>query len=84
MAGTIGLIGILVGGQIDPLPIMRKSLKVQGIYVGSRRMFTDMNRAIAAHELKPVIHETFSFEEARSAYHAMEAAGHFGKLVVSA
>ncbi|MCP5083557.1 MAG: NAD(P)-dependent alcohol dehydrogenase [Alphaproteobacteria bacterium] len=82
VAGTIGLIGILVGGEINPLPIMRKSLRVQGIYVGSRRMFADMNRAIAAHGLKPVIHETFAFEEAKSAYHAMEAAGHFGKLVV--
>ncbi|MEM1197721.1 MAG: NAD(P)-dependent alcohol dehydrogenase [Pseudomonadota bacterium] len=82
VAGTIGLIGILVGGQIDPLAIMRKSLKVQGIYVGSRRMFADMNRAIETHGLKPVIHESFAFEDARSAYHAMEAAGHFGKLVV--
>ena len=26
VAGTIGLIGILAGGQINPLPIMRKSL----------------------------------------------------------
>ncbi len=84
VAGTIGLIGILVGGQIDPLPIMRKSLRVQGIYVGSRRMFTEMNRAIAAHGLRPVVHETFKFEDAKSAFHAMEAAGHFGKLVVSA
>lgn len=83
VAGTIGLIGILVGGQIDPLPIMRKSLKVQGIYVGSRRMFTEMNRAIAAHQLHPVIRETFPFQEAKSAYHAMAAAGHFGKLVVT-
>ncbi len=82
VAGIIGLIGILVGGEINPLALMRKSLRVQGIYVGSRRMFADMNRAIAAHDLRPVIHETFEFEDAKSAYHAMEAAGHFGKLVI--
>lgn len=83
VAGTIGLIGILAGGQINPLPIMRKSQRVQGIYVGSRRMFTEMNRAIELHKLKPVIHETFDFEDAPAAYRAMEGAGHFGKLAVS-
>ena len=82
VAGTIGLIGILVGGEINPMPIMRKSMTVQGIYVGSRRMFADMNKAIATHEMRPVVHETFEFEDAPSAYHAMQAAGHFGKLVI--
>ena len=28
-----------------------------------------MNQAIATHTLKPVIDETFAFEDARSAYH---------------
>jgi NADPH:quinone reductase-like Zn-dependent oxidoreductase len=82
VAGTISLIGVLSGGLIDPAQAMRKSIKVQGIYVGSRRMFTDMNRAIAAHAMKPVIDRVFSFEDARAAYHAMQAAGHFGKLVI--
>ncbi|MEM7424687.1 MAG: NAD(P)-dependent alcohol dehydrogenase [Pseudomonadota bacterium] len=83
VAGTIGLIGILAGGQINPLAIMRKSQRVQGIYVGSHRMFRDMNRAISLHQLKPVIHEEFAYDAAPDAYRAMEAAGHFGKLVVS-
>lgn len=82
VAGTISLIGVLSGGLIDPAQAMRKSIKVQGIYVGSRRMFLDMNRAIGAHRMKPVIDRTFAFEDARSAYHAMQAAGHFGKLVI--
>ncbi len=82
VAGTVGLIGILAGGEINPMPIMRKSMTVQGIYVGSRRMFSDMNRAITTHKMRPIVHETFEFEDAPSAYHAMQAAGHFGKLVV--
>ena len=45
-------------------------------------MFTDMNRAIEAHKLKPVINQTFDFKDARSSYHAMRVAGHFGKLVI--
>ena len=82
IAGTIGLIGVLTGGRIDPTPVMRKSITLQGIYVGSRRLFQDMNRAIAAAQLHPVIDDTFAFEEAPEAYRAMKAAGHFGKLVI--
>jgi len=82
VAGTISLIGVLSGGQIDPAQFMRKSIKMQGIYVGSRRMFLDMNKAIGVNKLKPVIDKTFPFQDARAAYHTMQAAGHFGKLVI--
>ncbi|MEQ8356206.1 MAG: NAD(P)-dependent alcohol dehydrogenase [Kiloniellaceae bacterium] len=82
VAGTIGFIGVLAGGQVNPRPIMSKSLTVQGIYVGSRNLFRDMNRAIAAAELRPVIDTSFAFEDAPAAYRALQAAGHFGKLVI--
>ena len=82
IAGTIAFIGVLAGGQVNPRPIMGKSLTLQGIYVGSRNLFRDMNRAIAASGLRPVIDRTFAFEEAPQAYRAMKAAGHFGKLVI--
>ncbi|MDF1791327.1 MAG: NAD(P)-dependent alcohol dehydrogenase [Thalassobaculaceae bacterium] len=84
VGGTIGLIGVLTGGEINPTLIMRKSLAVQGIYVGSYKMFTDMNAAISLHKLEPVIDTTFAFDDAKSAYRAMEAAGHFGKIVITA
>ncbi|MDG2284782.1 MAG: NAD(P)-dependent alcohol dehydrogenase [Alphaproteobacteria bacterium] len=82
VGGSIGLIGVLTGGQINPTLVMRKSIRLQGIYVGSRQMFEDMNRAVAHHEMRPVIDQCFDFGDARAAYHAMRAAGHFGKLVV--
>ncbi|MDE0811525.1 MAG: NAD(P)-dependent alcohol dehydrogenase [Alphaproteobacteria bacterium] len=82
VGGSVGLIGVLTGGQINPTLVMRKSIRLQGIYVGSRRMFEDMNRAIEHHEMRPVIDETFAFGDARAAYDGMRAAGHFGKLVV--
>jgi NADPH:quinone reductase-like Zn-dependent oxidoreductase len=80
----IALIGILTGaaGQISPTALMRKSITLRGIYVGSRAMFRDMNRAIALHELTPVIDQTFAFDDARSAYRRMREASHFGKLVI--
>lgn len=82
IAGTIGFIGVLAGGEVNPRPIMSKSLTVQGIYVGSRNLFRDMNKAIAAAELHPVIDRSFAFEDAPEAYRTMKAAGHFGKLVI--
>lgn len=82
VAGTVGMIGVLTGGQVDPAMVMRKSITLQGIYVGSRRLFRDMNRAVSASGLRPVIDRSFAFEAAPEAYRAMKAAGHFGKLVI--
>jgi NADPH:quinone reductase-like Zn-dependent oxidoreductase len=82
VGGTISLIGVLTGGMINPTTVMRKSIRLQGVYVGNRRMFEDMNSAFAFNKIHPVIDRTFDFDDARSAYHAMRAAGHFGKLVV--
>jgi len=83
VAGRIALIGVLTGGTIDPTAIMRKSITLQGVYVGSRRMFLEMNRALALHAIKPVIDRTVPFADAKAAYKAMEAAGHFGKIVIA-
>lgn len=82
IAGTIALIGVLQGGKIDPAQFMRRSIRMQGIYVGSRRMFLDMNRAIEAHKLRPVIDSSYRFERAPEAYRHMAAAGHLGKIVI--
>ena len=82
IGGTISLIGVLTGGTINPTTVMRKSIRLQGVYVGSRRMFEDMNAALALNRVHPVIDQVFEFEDARTAYHTMRGAGHFGKLVV--
>ena len=84
VGGIVGLIGILTGvaGQASPTTIMRKSITVRGIYVGSRAMFADMNRAIELHGIKPVIDQRFAFEDAKAANHTMLRAGHFGKHVI--
>jgi NADPH:quinone reductase-like Zn-dependent oxidoreductase len=82
ISGHLALIGVLTGGEISPALIFRNSLRVSGIYVGSRAMFERMNRAFTAAELRPVIDKTFAFREAREAFHYLKAAGHFGKVVV--
>ena len=83
VAGRIALIGVLAGGTMNPTMMMRKSIRLQGIYVGSHDMFKRMNEAISTNELKPVIDETFPFADAASAYYAMQRAEHLGKLVVT-
>jgi NADPH:quinone reductase-like Zn-dependent oxidoreductase len=83
VGGTISLIGVLTGGTINPSSVMRKSIRLQGVYVGNRRMFESMNAAFSLNQIRPVIDQLFDFEEARTAYHVMRGASHFGKLVVS-
>jgi NADPH:quinone reductase-like Zn-dependent oxidoreductase len=83
MGGQISMIGVLSGGgQANPMPILMKNVRVQGIFVGSREMFEAMNRAIAAHGLRPVVDRVFPFAEAAEAFRHMERAGHFGKICI--
>ena len=84
VGGFVGLIGILAGteGEVNPIPVLMKSLRLQGVYVGSREMFEDMNTAMEVNEIKPVIDRVFPFEEAKEALQLMEGASHFGKIVV--
>jgi NADPH:quinone reductase-like Zn-dependent oxidoreductase len=82
-AGHIALIGVLSGpGEIDPRPILLKSIRVQGIYVGSREMFEEMNRAISLARLKPVVDRVFGFHEPVAALQYMESGAHFGKVCI--
>ena len=81
--GLISFIGRVAGaGEFNPNWIFLKTVRVQGIYVGSREMFEAMNRAVAAHRLRPVIDRVFPFEEAREALHYLESGAHFGKVCI--
>lgn len=85
IAGRIAVIGLLTGAgaEVDPMPILRRNLRVQGLYVGNRQMFEAMNRAIEAERLKPVIDQVFPFAQAKEAYRHMKSQNHFGKIVIS-
>jgi len=81
-AGSIGLIGVLTIGEFNPLMILAKSIRLQGIYCGSRLMLENLNRALTANNIKPVVDKVYEFEDARQAYNDMGEAKHFGKLVI--
>ncbi|MFB2977358.1 NAD(P)-dependent alcohol dehydrogenase [Microseira sp. BLCC-F43] len=83
VGGRVSLIGVLGGaGDVNYVHILQKSIDVQGIYVGSREMFEAMNRAVALHQIQPVIDRVFPLTEAPEAYRYMKSGSHFGKIVI--
>lgn len=82
--GAISVIGVLTGGEaaLSPTSLLVLSARVQGIFVGSRSMFEQMNKAIEFHKLKPVVDKTFSFHELKEALRYMESQQHFGKICI--
>jgi NADPH:quinone reductase-like Zn-dependent oxidoreductase len=84
LGGRISLIGLLAGGaQIDPMPMLLKSVTLQGIFVGSREMFEEMNRAMEINSVHPVIDRVFPFAQAGDAYKYLESGSHFGKVCIA-
>ncbi len=83
-AGKIALIGVLAGpsGDANPIVMMLKGATMNGIYVGSRVMFEQMNRTIALHGIQPVIDKTFPFDQASDAWRTLAAGNFFGKIVI--
>lgn len=85
-SGRISVIGVLSGGGgggVNPLPMLMRGLTLQGVFVGSRRMFRDMNRALAFAKIRPVVDRTFPLAETRAALEHLQAGKHFGKIVVT-
>ena len=86
VSGTVSLIGVLSGfndANPSPMAALFNRITIRGIYVGSRCMFEQMNRAIEANGIEPVIDQTVPFAEARRAYEFLQSGKHFGKIVIS-
>jgi NADPH:quinone reductase-like Zn-dependent oxidoreductase len=85
--GAISVIGALTGADADPafnpVPILINSLRIQGIYVGSRVMFERLNRAVALHRIKPVVDEVFPWTDLKAALSHMQSQQHFGKICLT-
>ena len=85
IGGHVAVIGVLTGmvKDVNVAAIFGANARVHGITVGSREQFEDMCRAIEAKSLKPVIDKRFPLEDAQSAFRAMRAGEHFGKIVLT-
>jgi len=86
MGGSVCMIGVLTGvsASVSTAAILRRSINVYGIYVGSREMFDEMNCAFSLHRVRPYIGKRFAFDEARLAYDYLASAAHTGKVVLHA
>jgi NADPH:quinone reductase-like Zn-dependent oxidoreductase len=84
IGGQISVIGNLAGGstELSLIPILMQNVRLQGIIVGSREGFEAMNRAIAQHELRPVVDRVFPFAETPEAFRYVAAGKHFGKVCI--
>jgi NADPH:quinone reductase-like Zn-dependent oxidoreductase len=83
--GKVCLIGFLGGptGDTAPFPLMLKAASLQGISVGSTRMFEDMNLAIARNGIRPPIDRVYPFEQAPDAFRQLSSGDFVGKLVIT-
>jgi NADPH:quinone reductase-like Zn-dependent oxidoreductase len=84
MGGQVSVIGVLSGAasNIEPRLVLMNSIRLQGIYVGSRAMFERMNRAIQLHRIRPVVDRVFPWLEAPQAMKHMQEQSHFGKIAL--
>ncbi|KAH9212014.1 chaperonin 10-like protein [Leptodontidium sp. 2 PMI_412] len=84
--GVIGIVGFVGGNTPDQpsfMDVLSQICTVRGLYVGSRLQFEDMNRAIDANNIKPIVDKAvFSLEELKEAYQYMWDQKHFGKLTI--
>jgi NADPH:quinone reductase-like Zn-dependent oxidoreductase len=84
VGGTISLIGNLSGNtaEVNLVSILMQNVRVQGMLVGSREGFEAMNRAVALHQMRPVVDRVFPFDECRKAFEYMASGAHFGKICI--
>jgi NADPH:quinone reductase-like Zn-dependent oxidoreductase len=84
VGAQINMVGVLEQvTHVNASLFMRGLTTIRRISVGSRASFEAMNRAIAFHQLKPVVDRVFGFGEAPQAYRYLCERNHFGKVVIS-
>jgi len=83
--GTVVIIGAVsgFGGGILPRSLISGATRVQGIYVGSRRMHEELARFVELRKISPVVDRTFAFAEIPEAYRDFQAGQHFGKVAIT-
>lgn len=86
VGGTVSIIGVLAGavGPVNLNRVLMRSVRLQGVFVGSGDDFDALNGFLAANpSIRPVVDRVFPFESAAAAFAHLAAQGHFGKVVVA-
>jgi NADPH:quinone reductase-like Zn-dependent oxidoreductase len=84
VGASISVIGMLTGayGTFDTMPILRKTLRLQGIVGGSVEMLERMNGTIETLGIRPVIDRVFEMHDIVAALEYLASGQHVGKVVV--
>jgi NADPH:quinone reductase-like Zn-dependent oxidoreductase len=86
--GHIAIVGIVsgFGGEgLNMLPgmLIGNNARIQGLSVGSRENFEDMNRALTQNQSKPIVETVYPWTRAKEAFEDMQAGKHFGKIALT-
>jgi NADPH:quinone reductase-like Zn-dependent oxidoreductase len=85
IGGRVSVIGVLADGAgLDTAQLLMKGITMQGLLVGNRDVFEDMNAAVTRHRLEPIVDTEFPFSEAAAAYRHFASRSHVGKVVLVA
>jgi NADPH:quinone reductase-like Zn-dependent oxidoreductase len=83
---TISIVGTTLGADerspIEAPQVQQKLLTIRGVFVGPTTMLQAVADELAAADARPVIDRVFDFGDAPTAYEALAAAAHVGKLVI--
>lgn len=82
--GTLLMIGVLSGLTVEASLglIVARQVRLQGVTVGARDGFEAMLAAMEQHRVRPVIGETFAFDQLKAALAHLGAGDRFGKTVI--
>lgn len=82
--GVISVIGVLSGVELQASlgPIVTRHVRLQGITVGHRDSFEAMLRAMALHQVHPLLGETFTFDDLRLALQHLRSNDGIGKTLI--
>ena len=68
--------------SFNPKLLFLKQIKLLGTTMGSDNEFKSMIYYVFYHQIHPIIDSIYPFEEIQNAFHRMENAEHFGKIVL--
>ena len=83
--GWVANVGYLagIGLGLTVYDLIERNANLHGMSVGHRDGFVAMMDCVEQHQLRPVIHREYPFEEAPAALKDIHRGEHFGKLVVT-
>ena len=85
MGGTVSMIGGVSGFGAtlgSALALIGGAKRLEGIFVGSRKMLEDLACFVSVAGIKPAIDRVFGFDEAPAAFAHLASGSHFGKVVI--